>query len=290
MFQLRIQTESIHVEALETLFFSCGALSVSVEDAADSPIFEPAVGEHPVWPHVYIHAFFDSNEAVDLTSKALSNAAVTQHPIIAQQVAEQDWQAKFQQEFSARKYGQRLWIYPSWTDNPDPGGLSLQLDPGLAFGTGHHPTTELCLNWLSQAKLNDKAVIDFGCGSGILSLAAHKLGADHIYAVDIDPQAHTATRNNISNNQLDPSAFCIGDAGILDKLQADIIIANILMGPLLELRDLFTQCLASKGLLVMSGILCSQAEQVITQYQADYHCLQRSAAQDWSCLCLQRNL
>ena len=290
MFQLRLQTESNHVAELEELFFACGAVSVSTEDAADSPIFEPSVGEHPIWPQTYMHAFFISSEQAELASKAVANTQYSQQAVIAEEIEAEDWQSKFQQNFSARQYGQRLWIYPSWTENPDPDGLSIQLDPGLAFGTGQHPTTELCLEWLSQADLNNKVIIDFGSGSGILSLAAHKLGATHIYAIDIDPQAQLATTNNIKHNQLELNAFSIGDISILNTIKVDLIVANILAGPLQELRDIFSQHLNSSGELVLSGILNSQAETLVNHYESAYQCQARYVKEDWSCIHFRPNL
>ena len=287
MLQLRVQTNAQAAEHLEDLLFSCGAVSVSYEDAADEPILEPSLGDHPLWSNIFLQAHFIHQEQIQLATKALENDPSISNQIILEQINDQGWQESFQQRFSAMQFG-RLWIYPSWQDNPAPDGLSLQLDPGLAFGTGHHPTTSLCLQWLSNATLNDLTLTDFGCGSGILALAALRLGAQHVYAVDIDPQALIATRENIACNNLPLEDFTIGKAECLADSHSDIIIANILAAPLLELRSLFLEYLKPKGILVVSGILNTQVESIKTAYADGFQHLETTTEQDWACLCFQR--
>lgn len=181
-----------------------------------------------------------------------------------------------------------LWIYPSWEDNPAPNGISLQLDPGFAFGTGRHPTTSLCLNWLGNTHLKNLAVTDFGCGSGILALAAARLGAEHVHAVDIDPQALTATHENIRRNNIPYERFTVGRANCLGNTTSDIIISNILASPLLELRETFIQHLKLNGTLVASGILDSQTSLIIEQYSQQFECLAISSRQEWACISFKR--
>jgi len=287
MQQLRIQTQAHAAEKIEELLLTCGAISVSYEDAADEPILEPSLGDHPLWSKLFIQALFTSEQSVLLATKALeNNPSVDQH-IILEQVTEQDWQADFQQQFSAMQFG-RLWIYPSWEDNPAPDGLSLQLDPGLAFGTGHHATTSLCLSWLGDANIQDCDVIDFGCGSGILALAAYRLGAGHVYAVDIDPQALTATKDNIARNQLPLNKFTIGSIDCLDSVNSEIIIANILAAPLQELVKTFHSHLKPNGTLVVSGILQAQIALITDHYKSMFKCQQVYQQEEWACISFAR--
>ncbi len=164
----------------------------------------------------------------------------------------------------------------------------MQLDPGLAFGTGHHATTSLCLSWLGHAELKNLSVIDFGCGSGILALAASRLGAAHVYAVDIDPQAITATYDNIGRNQLEVSDFTVGTSECLANVTTDIIIANILAVPLINLRETFLHHLKINGTLVVSGILHSQTDSICQHYSQHFTCIQIDQQEDWTCISFTR--
>ena len=287
MLQLRVQINAQAAEHIEELLFTCGAVSVSYEDAADEPILEPSIGDHPLWSKLFMQGHFTSEQSIQLATKALENDPSVSQQIILAQIDDQDWQANFQQQFSAMQFGP-LWIYPSWEENPAPDGLSLQLDPGLAFGTGHHATTSLCLSWLGNANVNNLSVIDFGCGSGILALAAFRLGAAHVHAVDIDPQAVTATHDNIGRNQLDTSHFTVGASSCLADITADIIIANILAAPLVELREVFLQHLKANGTLIVSGILQSQTDLICSHYSQYFHCDQIYQQQEWACISFTR--
>ena len=287
MFQLRVQINAQVAEHLEELLFSCGAVSVSYEDAADEPILEPSIGDHPLWSTLFIQAHFTDQEAIQIATKAIENDSTVGTQIVFDQISEQDWQENFQQQFTAMQFGP-LWIYPSWEENPDPSGLCLQLDPGLAFGTGHHATTSLCLKWLGNASLNELTVTDFGCGSGILALAAARLGASHIYAVDIDPQALLATQDNILRNQLPAEKFTIGHIECLKSESSDLVIANILAAPLIELRDTFANNLKTEGKLVVSGILESQVELINHHYSPVFLCENVTVSEEWACISYTR--
>ncbi len=287
MLQLRVQITPQAAEHIEELLFTCGAVSVSYEDAADEPILEPSIGDHPLWSNLFLQAHFTTEQSIQLATKALENDASVSQQIILAQIEDQDWQANFQQQFSAMQFGP-LWIYPSWEKNPAPDGISLQLDPGLAFGTGHHATTSLCLSWLGDATLKDLTVIDFGCGSGILALAASRLGAAHVHAIDIDPQAVTATHDNIDRNQLDKGNFTVGDSNCLANITSDIIIANILAAPLIELRDVFLKHLKPRGTLVVSGILHSQTNSICQHYSQYFRCDQAYQREEWACISFTR--
>jgi ribosomal protein L11 methyltransferase len=287
MLQLRVQINAQAAEHVEELLFTCGAVSVSYEDAADEPILEPNIGEHPLWSNLFLQAHYISEQSIQIATKALENDSSVSQQIILAQIDDQDWQANFQQKFSAMQFGP-LWIYPSWEENPAPNGISLQLDPGLAFGTGHHATTSLCLSWLGAASLEDQNVIDFGCGSGILALAASRLGAAHVYAVDIDPQAVTATHDNIDRNQLDVSKFTVGTSDCLAGITVDIIIANILAAPLLELHDVFLEHLNANGTLTVSGILHAQTDLICQHYSKHFNFDQIYQQQEWACISFTR--
>lgn len=286
MWQIRFQTNASACERVEQLLTQCGAVSIAFTDAADEPILEPPVGDHPLWSTLIIQAHFTQNEAYVLASKAIQHETEIHSQIDLTYVEDQDWQEKFQQQFAAMQFGD-LWIYPSWQENPATDGPSLQLDPGLAFGTGQHATTHLCLQALSKMQLANKRVIDYGCGSGILALAAQQLGAQHVYAVDIDPQAITASKDNLVRNQLPTQCFSIGLPEILADLKAEYLVANILATPLLGLRETFIQHLTPNSILLLSGILCEQSETVIQHYSASFDCVDSTSKDGWSALTLR---
>jgi ribosomal protein L11 methyltransferase len=283
MLQLRLQTNSTSSERIEDLLFNCGAVSISFEDAADEPILEPPIGDHPIWSNLIIQAHFIEQDTFDLACKALEHEPAIHSQIELTQIDNQGWQEKFQQLFSAVQFGS-LWIYPSWEDNPCPEGISLKLDPGLAFGTGHHPTTFLCLESLSQMPLKHQDVIDFGCGSGILALSAHLLGARHVYAVDIDPQAVDASIDNARRNNLSLEAFTIGTTETLDRVKAQVLVANILAAPLIQLRDKLKEHLHPEGILLLSGILNEQSDSIIKHYSKYFNCQQTRSKGDWAAI------
>ena len=283
MLQLRVQIQAHAAESIEELLFTCGAVSISFEDAADEPILEPSLGDHPLWSNLFIQAHFTNEQSLQLATKALENDPSIGSQIILEQISDQGWQESFQQKFTAMQFGP-LWVYPSWEENPAPNGLTLQLDPGLAFGTGHHATTRLCLNWLGNFSLDELSIIDFGCGSGILALAAIRLGANHVYAVDIDPQAILATEDNIGRNQLAIDKFTLGNISCLADVTVDVIVANILAAPLLELRQTFEKHLNENGTLVISGILASQVDLIKEQYRQSFSSTNTSVYEEWACI------
>jgi ribosomal protein L11 methyltransferase len=260
-------------ESLETT----AALSITMMDKQDDPILEPELGTTPLWPNVVIHALYAKAHDVELASQMLS-ADYPHLNVSIEPVPEQDWEHVCKIDFKPQRFGQRLWICPSWLTPPEPEAVNLILDPGLAFGTGTHPTTSLCLTWLEHADLQSKKIIDYGCGSGILALAALKLGAQHASAVDIDEQALIATKNNADNNYITNKQLTIGFPDTLNT-KVDVLIANILLTPLINLRDQFHQLLNIKGTLVVSGLLESQAEDLVNAYQDIFIC-HKSVIQD----------
>ena len=282
MQQLRVQLDASALDEVEALLLSCGAVSLCLEeDGVSNPIFEPPIGDHPLWPKLYISALFEHTVAAELTIKALAHHTHVGTQVLLETIDETDWQAKFQQQFNAKRYG-KLWVYPSWQDNPEPEGISLRLDPGLAFGTGKHPTTDLCLQWLCEQNLAQVSVLDFGCGSGILALAAAKLGAQPVVAIDIDPQALKATEQNRAANDISPKQVRVADVSAIAGQRFSVIVANILAGPLLELRDHFVALLQAKGELILSGILSSQVDVIKTAYGEHFELVSVEIREDWA--------
>ncbi|MGQ3892205.1 50S ribosomal protein L11 methyltransferase [Legionella sp. CNM-4043-24] len=265
-----------------------GAVSVTLTDRNDDAILEPELGTMPLWPEVVVTALYTDEELASLSRATLS----TRHPnwtFRLEILEDQNWERAWMDNFKPQKFGKRLWVCPSWSTPPDPDAVNLILDPGLAFGTGTHPTTSLCLQWLDQADLQGKSLIDYGCGSGILALAALKLGADKVFAVDIDPQALQATQNNALANGINDQHLNIDYPSNL-KGNADIMVANILLTPLIALRDSFSGLIKENGLLVCSGILREQADSLIAAYEGCFALQTRMDQDDWSLLVFTRTV
>jgi len=266
-----LETDAAHAEVLSDALMAAGAISVSVEDAQagtelETPQFgEPGSPSTPIWEVSRVIALFEP--AADLTERikqAIQEIGLDPHtPLRLEEVAEQDWVRLTQSQFDPIRISERLWIVPSWHVAPDPGAINLELDPGLAFGTGSHPTTRLCLAWLETTIAPGVSVLDYGCGSGILAIAAKKVGAGETVAVDIDPAALTAAADNAARNQVD--VRLAPSSAPLDQ-RFDVVVANILTNPLMLLAPLLTSRLAPGGKLALSGVLETQAEQVIAAY------------------------
>jgi len=269
--QLKINTEEEHAEKIGDMLSANGAQAVTFMDAKDTPIYEPEPGTLVLWPRTQVIGLFDAEHNMQAVITRLSQANVLgenfKHKL--DQLEDKDWEREWMDNFHPMQFGERVWICPSWCDVPDPGAVNIMLDPGLAFGTGTHPTTSLCLQWLDGIDLQGKVVVDYGCGSGILAIAALLLGAEKAIGVDIDPQALIASKENARRN------------GVAEKLElflpehqpkceADIVLANILAGPLLDLRDVITGYCKPGGLLAMSGILEVQAQRVAEAYSPDF--------------------
>jgi len=284
--QLVFDTTKEQATALEDALLELGALSVTLqdnipEDGVDEPIYEPGRGETPLWQKTKLLALFEADSDAELIAAALCNQLGDLPAWSAEQLEDQAWERAWMDNFKPMRFGERLWICPSWCEPPDPSGVILALDPGLAFGTGTHPTTALCLEWLDAQPLQGCTVLDYGCGSGILAIAALLLGAERAIAVDNDPQALIATRDNAERNGIDPQRLltCLPDA--VPALSADITVANILAGPLQELAPLLTQLTRSGGKLALSGILAEQANAVAAAYRPAFALLGPTLRDDW---------
>lgn len=280
-----IATDQVDVlsEKLEEL----GALSITCTDQGDHPIFEPRPGTTPLWPESIITALFSTlNEAEH--AQELLQKSLTHGDMSIVNVADQAWERAWMDDFHPMQFGQRLWICPSWATPPDANAINIKLDPGLAFGTGTHATTALCLTWLDAHPPVEKTVLDFGCGSGILSIAALKLGATKVFAVDIDHQAHDATENNAKENSCDdPNRLIIGEQSIITDL-VDLILANVLLEPLLEFSDQFMKWSKPKATLVLSGLLENQCDTVIEHYQPYCRVVYQNTADEWGVVVLEK--
>lgn len=265
--QLILESPHHSPEQLEDALLQAGALAITLQDAADRPVLEPLPGETPLWPQVQITGLFAAQTDLH-TLEAILRQRLGNKDFPAcrvESLEERDWVRVWLDDFQPMRFGRRLWICPTDSTSPPPQAVTVWLDAGLAFGTGTHPTTALCLEWLDGAELDGKTVIDYGCGSGILAIAAARLGASRVWAVDIDSQALSATECNAVRNHV-REILALGNPEMLPTMPVDILLANILAGPLLELAPRFSALVRPQGRLVLSGILAEQAGQVQAAY------------------------
>jgi ribosomal protein L11 methyltransferase len=266
--QFIMNLESLHHTQVEDLLEKHGALAVTLSDAGDDPVLEPAPGETPLWGDTQICGLFKADASFDLLKQDILRSfdlvQLPEHRV--EHLKDRAWEREWLKDFAPMKFGRRLWVSPHDVEGAFGDDVVIRLDPGLAFGTGTHPTTALCLEWLDGTPLKHKRVMDFGCGSGILAIGALLLGADSVTAMDIDPQAITSTRRNAESNGVDDrlTTTMSADGG---NEKFDVVVANILAGPLIELAPLLSTILANHGLLALSGILESQIGSVRTAYE-----------------------
>ena len=268
--ELHFTARKDQVETLEDWLFAHGALSVTLEDEADQPLLEPGPGETPLWDAVSVTALFAGDHDVAPLLQTVPRELVKSIAEAPVAVADREWSRVWEDHFHPLQMGSRLWICPSWTSPPDPGAINILLDPGLAFGTGTHPTTAMCLRALDTGIEPGARVIDYGCGSGILGIAAARLGAATVLGVDNDPQAMTASRDNANRNRVLEAVFTavLPDAEVIPSWagSANWVVANILAGPLIDLAPALTALLAPQGRLLLAGLLANQAKAVIEAY------------------------
>lgn len=280
--QIRLAITPDQASALEDQLLELGAVSVTFMDAEDQPIFEPDLGTTPLWSHTHLLALFEDGtdgDAVLAHLRLLRGGELPEHQV--ERIEDQDWERSWMDNFHPMRFGRRLWIVPSWHQAPEPDAVNLLLDPGLAFGTGTHPTTALCLEWLDGQDLNDCTVLDFGCGSGILAIAALLLGAPRAVGTDIDPQALEASRDNAARNGIDPARFPVYLPADLPPQAADVVVANILAGPLVQLAPTITAQVVPGGRLALSGILAEQAEEVRAAYAGAFELAPTAEKDGW---------
>ncbi|MGV3345326.1 50S ribosomal protein L11 methyltransferase [Enterobacteriaceae bacterium LUAb1] len=266
--QMKINTTGTYAEELGDLLMENGAVSVTFQDTHDTPVFEPLPGETRLWGDTDVIGLYDAatnmKEIIATLEQQSRLGRHFWHKI--EQLEDKDWEREWMENFHPMRFGKRLWICPSWRDVPDPNAVNVMLDPGLAFGTGTHPTTALCLTWLDGLELTGKTVIDFGCGSGILAIAALKLGAARAIGIDIDPQAIQASRENARRNGVADRLQLYLPHQQPENLHADVVVANILAGPLRELAPLISILPKQGGYLGLSGILENQADAICETY------------------------
>ncbi|MBU9152883.1 50S ribosomal protein L11 methyltransferase [Burkholderia multivorans] len=270
--ELVVELAREHAEALSDALLELGALSVSVEDAdADTPDEQPLFGEpglvpeRTAWQHSRVIALLSpDHEPAVLLAAAANEIGLDATPTFdVREVEEQDWVRLTQSQFEPIPIGERIWVVPSWHDAPDPDALVLELDPGLAFGTGSHPTTRLCMEWLEQSVQPGQSVLDYGCGSGILAILAKKCGANPVVGIDIDPQAVESARQNSERNRAEVTY------GLPDPCPAgefDIVVANILSNPLKLMASMLASKVKPGGRIALSGVLARQADEVAAVY------------------------
>jgi ribosomal protein L11 methyltransferase len=271
--QLIADTRRADIERLEEALLSNGAVSVTLQEhipqgQTEQPILEPSLGETPLWDNSRIIGLFESDCDTGVITENLQQQLGKNLPSMKwEQLEDKDWEREWMDNYHPIQCGDTLWICPSWQSPPDPNATNILLDPGLAFGTGTHPTTFLCMQWLGEQKLHGKTAIDYGCGSGILGIAALLLGAKEVCGVDIDPQALIATKDNATRNGLHTNQFPVYLPKEAPTLaQVDLVIANILAGPLVELAETLLKHLNIGGQICLSGILAEQANAVRQAY------------------------
>ena len=260
--------ESLNPDSVEEVLARNGALSITLSNAGDKPVLEPAPGETPLWCDTRVTALFnadaDFERLCDDLRQSFDLDVLPAHEV--SRLEDRAWEREWLNDFGPMRFGERLWICPSSSSVDDAAAVVVNLDPGLAFGTGTHATTALCLEWLDALPLDGKTVLDYGCGSGVLAIAAIRLGAGPVMAMDIDPQAVTATANNADNNGVLQQLTVLGTDESIEG-QFDVVVANILAGPIVELAATIAGHVKSGCLLGLSGILSGQVSDVLDAYQ-----------------------
>lgn len=273
--------------AVEEIFNRHGAFSVTLSDAGDDPVLEPGPGETPLWAATRISGLFSADTDLEKLETGLLAAfhLAELPPHHVENLADRAWEREWLKDFGPMKFGERLWITPGDSHVEQDDAVIIRLDPGLAFGTGTHATTALCLDWLDSLPLNGKSMLDYGCGSGVLAIAALKLGCRAATAMDIDPQAVVATSQNAETSEVASQLVVCGQADEIEG-EFDVVVANILAGPLVDSAESITSRLVGRGMLALSGVLCEQAESVMAAYapwiEFDEPAFREQDGQTWS--------
>lgn len=263
-----MKLDALDGSVVEAIFEGCGASSITLSDGGDDPVLEPGPGETPLWADTTVTGLFPPDvDFGQLRAQLLDGLQLTTLPTHRiEELQDRVWEREWLKDFGPMQFGERLWICPTGSVVADKTAVVVHLDPGLAFGTGTHATTALCLEWLDGVELEGKTMLDYGCGSGVLAIAALKLGCACATAMDIDPQAVLATRQNAADNAVDKNLNVYGTpAGI--RGQFDVVVANILAGPLVQFAESITSTLRRGGMLTLSGVLCEQADEVMAAYE-----------------------
>ncbi|MBL0491477.1 50S ribosomal protein L11 methyltransferase [Aeromonas veronii] len=279
--QIRINATAKTADKVSNMLLGRGAQAVTFMDAKDVPVYEPMPGETPLWGETEVMGLFDAETDPAPTIAFFQQIFGENVGYKVEQLEDKDWVREWMDHFHPMQFGERLWICPSWRDVPNPDAVNVMLDPGLAFGTGTHPTTALCLQWLDGLDLAGKTVVDFGCGSGILGIAALKLGAARVIGIDIDPQAIQASRDNAARNGVADQIELYLPADQPQDVEADVVVANILAGPLRELAPLIAGHGKPGSLMALSGVLESQAPELEIIYGQWFEMDPTAVKEEW---------
>ena len=285
--QFVIETAATHLEEMEAALFECGALAVSLEDAGDADILEPGPGETPLWPRMRLRALFEGSVAASSILEQLERRLPERSDGNFESLVEQDWTRAWLAHSRPIVFGERLCITPAELAPRDADLAIVELEPGLAFGMGSHPSTAMCLEWLAEADLEGARVLDYGCGSGILAIAACKLGAGRATTVDIDPQARIACRGNAERNGVS-GRLCTLAPAQLAACGYDVVLANILARPLIELAPVLSLLVRGGGTLVLAGMLTDQVDAVAAAYAPGIAFAPPRRSDAWAALIGQR--
>ncbi len=287
---LQLETSAKDCETVSAWLEVLGAVSITLQDAADQGVFEPAPDSTPLWECVTLQALFDINTDPAPIVEQLQQLPIELRHCVVTTLGDEVWERKWLAHAKPLQFGKRLWVYPG--DCPgvdDTQECYVRLDPGLAFGTGTHPTTQLCLEWLDANIQGGENIIDYGCGSGILAIAALKLGARHALAIDYDPQALYATQDNAVRNGISAEQLSTQDNQQTITQRSDVLLANILAKPLQDLAPTFATLLKPQGWLVLSGILSTQLSAVVASYEPYFSVQSVQCNQEWLRIDAQRN-
>lgn len=282
--QLIIPTNDTEADQLSDALMEQGAVSVTLQDMQDQPMLEPAIGTTPMWSQTRAVGLFDAN--IDLAKIIIQIEQQLRIKISdwkGEPLEDKDWVRAWMDNFKPMQFGEKLWVVPSTYEPPQADAANILLDPGLAFGTGTHPTTSMCLEWLDANPPIDKEIIDFGCGSGILAIGAILLGAKHAEAIDLDPQALLATIDNAEKNHVSHNIKTYLPNQFKNKT-TPLLLANILASPLIELAPYFSELTETNGQIVLSGILAEQADNVLKAYKENFDIEIWKQQGDWICL------
>ena len=288
--QISFEINKHQADQVSEILMGLGSISISYSDSQDNAIFEPPVGETPLWESIQVKALFQSEVDINLVADTLSEGCNIKI-IDSLKVDDKIWEEECQKDFSSMQFGKKLWVCPSWESKHEIpiDATIINMDPGLAFGTGTHQTTSLCLDFLDENPPISSDVIDFGCGTGILAIAAAKLGAKRVIAIDNDPQAVIASRENVANNNCINVINSFHSAEKINYEHCDLLMANILANPLIELESLFSELLKPNGTILLSGILEKQVKKVVDCYSKNFNKIKITNKGEWFRISAIRN-
>ena len=280
--QISFEVKKSETDLVSEVLMGLGSVSITYSDALDDAIYEPPVGQTPLWDNVKVNALFSSEvnqKSIETSISDICNIVVIDTVTLKDRV----WEEECQKDFPSMRFGKRLWVCPSWDAESilSNDSIVIHMDPGLAFGTGTHQTTSLCLEYLDSNPPKNLRVIDFGCGTGILAIAAAKFGAKSVIAIDNDPQAVLSSKENVAKNKCENTITTIHLIDQENDNKCDLLIANILANPLVELEPLFSDLVHTNGMLLLSGILKEQVDRVVKCYSINFSNIEVANKGEW---------